>query len=276
MRRSAPRPARCGFVLDAAAARRAPTVSPGGRRRQPLERAAARRGTNASREARVVADRQRLAPAAEQHLLVRDEARQADGVDRHIPPISSAVAFAVRTERRASSRGAARRSRRRHELRRLRGEAHHQHRADREVRRDRSTAARARARASPTSRSVGSPSSRRRTATPASSARSTFATTASGVREVDHRLGARRASTSSWPAASSAGASTRRPCPPAAEQSDLHAAAAPASAGFSRPTRAARSAPRSARSRRQTAARARAARAASSATPSARPRRSRP
>ena len=44
---------------------------------------------------RVVADRQQLALAAEEHLLVRDEPRQADGVHAASPPSASAVALAV-------------------------------------------------------------------------------------------------------------------------------------------------------------------------------------
>ena len=62
--------------------------------------------------ARVVPDRERLAAAAEDHLLVGDEAGEPDGVDRHVAPASSPRSRArSRTVRRASSRGGARRSR---------------------------------------------------------------------------------------------------------------------------------------------------------------------
>ena len=84
-----------------------------------------------------VAQRQRLRDVAEDDVLVGDQALQPDGVDRHLAL--------------HQLRGALRRARRRVELgrvvvlddlprghvpRRLGGEAHHQHRADREVRGD--------------------------------------------------------------------------------------------------------------------------------------------
>src|SRR3954447_15120893 len=51
--------------------------------RKPLEREQDARHVRLARIS-VVADREQLAVAAEQHLLVRDEARETDGVDRRV------------------------------------------------------------------------------------------------------------------------------------------------------------------------------------------------
>ena len=96
-------------------------------------------GPNDSRDERVVAHRQRLAGAAEDRLLVRDEPRQPHAVDRR--QRRAGLVDAPRGQlRRAAGRvalgvvvqlddlGA------RKHARRLRGEPHHQHRAEAEVR----------------------------------------------------------------------------------------------------------------------------------------------
>ena len=191
-----------------------PTRQP--RRRQAsaaCSSASRRPGTNASRESvswRIVSS---SPVAAEQHLLVRDEPGQPHGVDRR------AVAHRRRRRLRRPRRRVDLRLvvqlddlRARQVLRRLGGEAHHQHRAEREVRRDEDRPARARAPARPRRSRSAARSCRRSTGLPRSSARSTFAD--HGVRpgEVDGiaRPASSPSSTpsASCPARSSAGPST--------------------------------------------------------------------
>ena len=104
-------------------------------------------GHEARAVGRHVADRQRLGDVAEDDLLVGDEPGQAHGVDRH-----------VALHHLGGARGGARRrvelagwcssmiSARSMMLRRLGGEAHHQHGADREVRARRTRSPRRRGR----------------------------------------------------------------------------------------------------------------------------------
>ena len=141
---------------------------------------------------RVVPDRQRLTRPAEDHLLVRDEARQPDGVDRRaVPAAAPRSPSRSPRARRASSRGAARRSRRAASPCPPRRRS-----ASSAPRRGRSSARRrpaARARGRARRRAPGrSPSSRSRTGTPASRHARTLSSTASGPREVDGGVRARR------------------------------------------------------------------------------------
>ena len=110
-------------------------MRPGGRSRTRLEREQHAGHVRLPRE-RVVADRQQLALAREQHFLVRDEAGQAHGVDGDVAAHRLRGRLG-RTGRRVDLRLVVRLDdlRARQVLRRLRGEAHHQHRAEREVRR---------------------------------------------------------------------------------------------------------------------------------------------
>ena len=147
---------------------------------QPLEREQHSRDVRLARE-RVVADRQQLPVAAEQHLLVRDEARagaRSESACRRGAARPSRVP--CRTARPASPRCAARRSRRAAGTRRLGGKAHHQHRADREVRREEDGQV---ALACPLvdRRRGRRRSSRSRTGRPRRARASTLATTASGA-----------------------------------------------------------------------------------------------
>ena len=80
-----------------------PTVTPGGSDAELLEREQHARHVRLARR-RVMANRQHLARAAEQHLLVRDEARQAHRVDRHVAAHAARRSPSrFRTARRASS-----------------------------------------------------------------------------------------------------------------------------------------------------------------------------
>ncbi len=82
-------------------------------------------------------DRQQLSVAAEQHLLVRDEARQSHGVDRRLArnqirrgTCGAGRGVALRLVVQLDDLGA------REEGRGLGGEAHHQHGSHREIRRE--------------------------------------------------------------------------------------------------------------------------------------------
>ena len=110
-------------------------MRPGRRFAHPLEREQHAGHVRLPRE-RVVADRQQLPLARQQHFLVRDEAGQAHGVDRDVaahrlggrlgrPGRRIDLRLVVRLDDLCA----------RQVLRCLRGEAHHQHRAEREVRR---------------------------------------------------------------------------------------------------------------------------------------------
>ena len=111
-----------------------PTVRPGGSSRTPLQREQ-HAGTKASREFvswRIVSLCPRP-PRITSWCATRPGSR-TEWIATS-PPIFSAVALRFRRARRASCRGAARRSPPSDLLRRLGGEAHHQDRPDREVRR---------------------------------------------------------------------------------------------------------------------------------------------
>ena len=148
MTRLALRTARSGILYEATMHRRPASkqmLEPDERRLGEL-RDAPHREQHARHEGlavdRVVADRERLAEVAEDHLLVGDEARQPHRVDRRRrAAVASAISSAVRAavplgasslpswcssmiSAFAMCRGG------------LGGEAHHQHRADREVRGD--------------------------------------------------------------------------------------------------------------------------------------------
>ena len=155
---------------DAQSSASRPTVSPGGSLAHAVEREQDA-GHECLARGRVVADRERLPRPAEDHLLVRDEAGQPDRVDRHARrPSAAAVAFAVpdgassfvsACSSTISARG--------NDARRLGGEAHHQHGAEREVRRQKHGRLAARAAASTAARSkpvvpitTGTPAARRR------------------------------------------------------------------------------------------------------------------
>ena len=85
-----------------------PTVTPGGSEASALEREQDARHVRLARR-RVVANRQHLARPAEQHLLVRDEARQAHRMDRHRRRRAARPSpWPCPTARRPSCRGAAR------------------------------------------------------------------------------------------------------------------------------------------------------------------------
>ena len=82
-----------------------------------------------------MADRQRLPSAAEDDLLVRDEAGQPNGVDRRVGPHPLGGRLRGARRRVALRLGVQLDDlRAREDLRRLLGEAHHQHGSEREVR----------------------------------------------------------------------------------------------------------------------------------------------
>ncbi len=146
---------------------------------------------------RIVADRQRLADVAEDHLLVGDQARQADRMDRHLVVVRPCPAASTASRISCAVRAAvplglsslrswcsSMISAPCHVRGGLRRELHHQHGADREVRRDEDVGALA----APRSSSRSKPVVPITTCTPAASACRAFCTTLVGNGEVDQHV----------------------------------------------------------------------------------------